>query len=132
MPSLRCLLDRHSGVPIYRQIVDQVRFQAAAGALKPGDELPSTRTLSSELGVTAMTISRAYAELERLGVIKRRRGLASVVAALPEAARVAAEADELRRILKSAASAIRQLGAAKSDALRALEELLDGDEGRTP
>jgi DNA-binding transcriptional MocR family regulator len=59
------VVDPHSGVPVYRQLMDQIRFHIASGLLKPGDELPSTRALSTELGVNPMTVSKAYSFLER-------------------------------------------------------------------
>ena len=62
------VVDPHSGFPVYRQIVDQVRLQVSSGALAPGDELPSTRSLSTQLGVNPMTISKAYALLEGEGL----------------------------------------------------------------
>lgn len=126
MPSpLQIQIDRHSGVPVYRQMVDQVRFQAAAGALAVGAELPSTRALGMELGVNPMTISKAYGELERLGVIERRPGKPNVVAAQESGAGVADA--ELRRALGPAAAAIRQLGVPVEDAVNLLRQLLDSD-----
>ncbi len=124
MPPLHCQLDRHSGVPVYRQIVDQVRFQVAAGTLKVGAELPSTRALGADHGVNPMTVSRAYTELERLGVIERRPGKPSVVAARASGAQAADEAEELRRALQPAAAAIRQLGVSPEHAIDVLRALL--------
>ena len=62
------------GVPIYRQIVNQVKFQVAAQRLKPGDELPPIRRLAEELLVNPNTVARAYRELESAGVLVSRRG----------------------------------------------------------
>ncbi len=127
MPSLlQIQIDRHSGVPVYRQLVDQVRFQAAAETLAVGAELPSTRALGMELGVNPMTISKAYGELERLGVIERRPGKPNVVAAQKSAADAADS--ELRRALRPAATAIRQLGVPVEDAVNLLRDLLDSDD----
>jgi len=61
------------GVPIYKQIVNQVRYLAASGALAPGEELPPIRTLALQLKVTPNTVVRAYDELEAAGVIHNRR-----------------------------------------------------------
>lgn len=124
MPPLQCLLDRHSGVPVYRQIVDQVRFQVAAGTLVVGAELPSTRQIAADHGVNPMTVSKAYSELERIGVIERRPGKPSVVAARTPGAREADERQELERALEPAASAIRQLGVDPEVAIRVLRQLL--------
>ena len=63
-----------SGLPIYLQIVDQVKAAAASGSLRPGDPLPSIRPLSEELRVNRNTVAKAYAELENLGVIETQPG----------------------------------------------------------
>ena len=67
------------GVPIYRQIVNQVKYLIASGLLQPGEELPPIRTLALQLKVTPNTIVRAYDELEAAGVIHKRRGSGSFV-----------------------------------------------------
>lgn len=61
------------GVPIYLQIVNQVRLQAATGRLQPGDELPAIRTLAERLVINPNTVARAYRELEALGIVEKRR-----------------------------------------------------------
>lgn len=126
MVPFQCLLDRHSGEPVYRQIVDQVRFQVASGSLAVGDELPSTRAFGAQHGVNPMTVSKAYAELERLGVIERRPGLPSVVAARRPEDSAANVEQELRRVLRPSVTVVRQLGVEPDEAVRVLRELLDG------
>jgi GntR family transcriptional regulator len=61
------------GVPIYRQIVNQVKYLVASGLIQPGEELPPIRTLALQLKVTPNTIVKAYGELEISGVIHKRR-----------------------------------------------------------
>lgn len=68
-----------SGVPIYRQIMDQVRAMIAGGKLAAGDVLPSVRQMSAELGINMMTVSKAYSRLEADGVLSRARGQGMVV-----------------------------------------------------
>jgi GntR family transcriptional regulator len=63
-------VDFKSGKPVYLQLVDQVRYAAASGALRPGDPLPSIRPLAEELRVNRNTIAKAYTELESQGVIE--------------------------------------------------------------
>lgn len=63
-------VDFKSGKPVYLQLVDQVRYAAAAGALRAGEPLPSIRPLAEELRVNRNTIAKAYAELESQGVIE--------------------------------------------------------------
>ena len=67
------------GVPIYRQIVNQVKYLVASGLLLPGEELPPIRTLALQLKVTPNTVVRAYDELETSGVIHKRRGSGTFV-----------------------------------------------------
>jgi GntR family transcriptional regulator len=67
------------GVPIYRQILNQVKYLVASGLLKPGEELPPIRTLALQLKVTPNTIVKAYHELEASGVIQKRHGSGTFV-----------------------------------------------------
>jgi GntR family transcriptional regulator len=67
-------VDFKSGKPVYLQLVDQVRYAAASGALRPGDPLPSIRPLAEELRVNRNTVAKAYTELESLGIIETVAG----------------------------------------------------------
>jgi GntR family transcriptional regulator len=67
------------GVPIYRQIVNQVKYLVASGLLQPGEELPPIRTLALQLKVTPNTIVKAYGDLEISGVIHKRQGSGTFV-----------------------------------------------------
>jgi len=73
-------LDTRSGVPIYRQIVDWVKFRVAAGLLEPGVQLPTVRQLAVDLGVNANTVSRAYLELERMDLVNTLQGKGTFIA----------------------------------------------------
>jgi GntR family transcriptional regulator len=74
-------LHPESGVPIYRQLVEQIRRLIAGGQLAPGAELPSVRDLAVEHAVNPMTISKAYSLLETEGLLERHRGRPMTVAA---------------------------------------------------
>jgi GntR family transcriptional regulator len=63
-----------SGMPVYLQIVDQIKAAAASGALQPGEALPSIRPVAEELRINRNTVAKAYAELESLGVIETLPG----------------------------------------------------------
>jgi len=67
------------GVPIYRQIVNQVKYLVASGVLRPGEELPAIRTLALQLKVTPNTIVKAYDELESAGIVHKRQGSGTYV-----------------------------------------------------
>jgi GntR family transcriptional regulator len=67
------------GVPIYRQIVNQIRYSVASGLLESGEELPTIRALALRLKVTPNTVVKAYAELETAGVVHKRHGSGTFV-----------------------------------------------------
>src|SRR6516162_2025835 len=73
------LLDPHSGVPIYRQIIDRVTGNIAAGVLKAGDQLPTVRQLAVDLSVNPNTVVRAYRELEIRGVLETQQGTGTFI-----------------------------------------------------
>lgn len=124
-------VDPHSGVPVYRQLIDQIRFHVASGLLEPGDELPSTRGLSARLGVNPMTVSKAFRLLEQEGVVERRPGLPLVVRELPAEVLETSRLAQLRASLEPVATRARQLGIDAGDALELFRALLDdGNETR--
>lgn len=115
---MRITISPSDGVPIYLQIVQQVRRLVAAGELEEGEELPSIRTLAEQLVVNPNTIARAYRELETAGVVTFSRGMGTFVAATD----LRSVSEERQSIL---AENIDQL-LADSRALRVpFEELLD-------
>jgi GntR family transcriptional regulator len=121
-------IDVHSGVPAYRQLVAQIRLQVAGGRLQAGDEIPSTRALSAELGLNPMTISRAYALLEEEGILDRRPGLPLVVRARSGATTATARSAQLSKALRPLASMARQLGLSGKEAGDTLRRLIDDHE----
>jgi GntR family transcriptional regulator len=125
MPALRIVADVHSGVPVYRQIIEQIRFHIASGLLAPGDELPSTRALSTQLALNPMTVSKAYSLLERDGLVERRAGLPLVVRMRRGRTVASEQTDQLTRLLAPAVRAARQLGVSTDDAVDTFRELLD-------
>jgi GntR family transcriptional regulator len=67
------------GVPIYQQIVNQVRYLIAAERLRPGEELLPIRVLAEQLAINPNTVARAYLELERAGIVTKRQGSGTYV-----------------------------------------------------
>jgi GntR family transcriptional regulator len=118
------VLDVHSGVPTYRQIVEQVRLQIASGQLGAGVELPSTRQLAQQLGINPMTVSKAYGLLEQEGALEHRPGLPLTVRARSGAAQEAAREAELRSALEPAALAAKQLGVSTTKAVQLFRQIL--------
>ena len=84
-----------SGTPIYRQIIDQVRLGVATGALRPGQAMPSVRSLAERLVVNPNTVVKAYAELVRDGVLEAQQGMGFFVA---EKRQIYSKAERLRRL----------------------------------
>ena len=92
-----------SGLPAYRQVMDQVRYYAASGVLKAGDQLPSIRELSRAIGVNPATIVKAYTELEHEGAIEVKQGKGAFLAGLGAKA---LSAPQLRKALSASARAL--------------------------
>ena len=122
-------VDPHSGVPIFRQLMDQVRTHVASGVLAPGDELPSVRSLSVPLGVNPMTISKAYNLLVNEGVLDRRPGRPLVVADQGASGLADTRREQLAASLLPAAQLAVSMGIAPQEALELFRRLLD--EART-
>ena|SRR5580704_1996811 len=73
-------LDLHSGMPVYRQLIDQVRSGVASGTLTAGDQLPTVRQLAVDLAINPNTVMRAYRELELGGTLETHQGTGTFVA----------------------------------------------------
>ena len=72
-------LDLHTGVPVYRQLIDQVRGGVASGALTAGDQLPTVRQLAVDLAINPNTVMRAYRELELGGMLETHQGTGTFI-----------------------------------------------------
>lgn len=80
---MKIRLDFRSGVPIYIQIMDQIKELVAAGELAPGEQLPTVRQLATELQVNFNTVARAYRMLDEAGVISTQHGRGTYICDLP-------------------------------------------------
>ena len=118
------VVDPHSGIPVYRQIVEQIRFSVASGLIEPGQEIPSTRALSAKLGVNPMTVSKAFGLLEEDGVLERRPGRPHVVRARPARA---TRLEQLEKALRPVATKTRQLDLESETAIQVFRRLLEED-----
>lgn len=99
-----------SHVPIYLQIADEIRAAVAAGVYRPGEALPSLRTLAMKIGVNPNTVQRAYDELEREGLIYSQRGRGLFVAEKGTASAQSRAGDGVRRVLDEAIRAGQAAG----------------------
>jgi DNA-binding transcriptional regulator YhcF (GntR family) len=99
-----------SGVPIYKQIVDQVEYMIEAGQLVDGDRLPSSRMLAANLSINRNTVARAYAELRDQGYVDARRRSGMIVSGAGDARHKAHTREEAREILKGSVARCLELG----------------------
>jgi len=108
-PAFRFLLDLHTGVPVYRQIIDQVRGGLASGALSTGDQLPTVRQLAVDLAINPNTVVRAYKELELGGLLETHQGTGTFISA--QKVRLS-DAERERQLSQIVADAVSRAGAA--------------------
>lgn len=114
-----------SPMPIYRQIVEQVRRLVASGRLAAGEELPSVRAVAQQHAINPMTVSKAYSMLELEGILVRRRGVGMAVADAQSDGPPVDKAALLRPALQAAAQTAHQLGFTTAEALQLFKEYLD-------
>lgn len=115
-------LNHNSGEPIYRQVIEQIKYLVASGKVEPGTKLPSIRGLADQLKVNPRTVVKAYDELKHGQVVVMRQGQGVFVAepemVCPEAIRRDKLADMSRRLLAEA----MRLGASTSEVLEIFKE----------
>jgi len=124
MPGLPISLSEASGVPFYRQILDQIAGLVRTGQLPAGEQLPSFRDLASDLTVSLITVRRAYAELQTAGLVVRKQGQGTFVA---PSVRKASKADIKKRAGQAIATGLRearQLGLAQPEIAALTQALL--------
>ena len=118
-------IDIRSGVPFYRQIIDQVLLGIAAGRLMAGDRLPTVRQLAIDLKVNTNTVSRAYRELEIRGVVRTHRGTGTFIATDPGVAEDAAKRLEyVERFCDQVVTDAGNLGFSLDEVIEALRDRL--------
>ncbi len=122
-------IDTSSGVPIYLQLIEQVKYHIATGVLKADDELPSVRALAGEHLVNPNTVARAYLELEREGVIYKKRGLGTYVAEKGVDMSVKEKVKIVRELMEKALVQGSQLGLDAESLRRVFEESLNKFKG---
>jgi GntR family transcriptional regulator len=108
-----------SGVPLYLQLMEQVKHAIETGALRPGDQLPTIRGLAQELVMNSNTVVRAYRELEHEGIVELRHGLGAFISSS-----VSAKGKVMRQaqtIVESAVQRLRSLGITEPEIRRLFE-----------
>ena len=117
-------------VPLYQQIVQQVRAKVLTGELKAGDPLPSMRQLASQLIASVITTKRAYSELEAEGLIVTRAGLGTFVADLGAETVTRLKREVVMEHLEEGVRVARQLELVDEEINRLFRQALDGSEKR--
>jgi len=119
-------IDPTSRVPIYAQIVEQIKSQIASGQLTPGDQLPTIRRLATDLRINFNTVVRAYLELESEGLISTKRGRGTFVADSPEEEALAEMRDEkMEMIIATALEELFNLGYSRQEVDRIFRRKLE-------
>ena len=118
-------IDSESRMPIYAQIVEQIKAQIAAGQLTPGDQLPTIRQLATDLRINFNTVVRAYLDLEREGLISTQRGRGTFVADSPQEEALTQMRDEkMELIVTTALEELFNLGYSRQEVERTLHKKL--------
>ena len=118
-------IESSSGMPITRQIMDQIRSHCAGGALCPGDRLPSVRQLAQQLAVNQNTILRVYERLTAEGLLERRHGDGTYIADRLPAGRLKAQRHVLQQEAQRLAQHAAQLGVEAADVHAMIDECFD-------
>jgi GntR family transcriptional regulator len=123
-------LDAHSGVPVYRQLIDQVLGAVATGVLRTGDQLPTVRQVAVDLAINPNTVMRAYREMEIRRILDTQQGAGTFIGEQ----RAAPSKDERERQLAQLAgefiSRAGLLGLTLEELMQALGNMSRGPEGR--
>lgn len=130
---LHIQINPQSGVPVYRQIMDQIKYYIASGTLKSGDQLPSIRELAQTLSINPTTAVKAYSELEHESVIEMKHGKGAFVATSANRMSKAEREIVLRRLARQLVVEAIQMKAPVDLVLRVVEEeiqqMQDGQAG---
>jgi len=118
-------IDTHGGVPIYRQVIEQVKRQIVTGQMEAGEQLESVKNLAERLKVNPMTISKAYGFLVQEGLVERRRGVGLFVVPMQRERRQRLKSSMLDEALRRAARLTVQMEVSAEEASTRFAEHLE-------
>jgi GntR family transcriptional regulator len=118
-------LDAHSGVPVYRQLIDQVLAAVATGTLRAGDQLPTVRGVAVDLAINPNTVSRAYREMEIRGILDTQQGTGTFVAERLLEISAGSDAERKRQLNQLVTEFVSRAGAAGFTVHELIEALHD-------
>jgi GntR family transcriptional regulator len=116
-------LDANSGVPVYRQLIDQVQGAIASGTLRAGDQLPTVRFVAVELAINPNTVLRAYREMEIRGILDTQQGTGTFVADRPPEATPEEKARALAQLVREFAARAGAAGLTLNEVIEELRSL---------
>jgi GntR family transcriptional regulator len=119
-------IDLHSGVPVYRQLIDQVRGGIASGSLHAGDQLPTVRQLAVDLAINPNTVMRAYRELELGGLLETQQGTGTFISSKKMEKKSAERERQLVQMAGEFAARAGAAGFTLEDLIDRLRDLLPG------
>src|SRR5215469_18734815 len=125
-------LDGASGVPVYLQIKEQVLHAIARGELSPGDQLPTVREVAVKLEINPNTVNRAYADLEREGVLTSRRGRGTFISDRKHQTDLSAQRTRIRDIARRALGEARAFGFKPEELMDTIARVAREDQRQHP
>ncbi|MDR2434263.1 MAG: GntR family transcriptional regulator [Treponema sp.] len=120
-PGISFLLEPENGVPIYRQIIQQIEYAILSGRMRPGDRLPTIRALAVELKINPNTIAKAYGELEIRGILATQVGSGTYISDKKPAPEDDSLSRKIHEVLGRFIQEMRNLGVEKQELANMLE-----------
>jgi GntR family transcriptional regulator len=124
-------LDAHSGVPVYRQLIDQVQGAIANSVLSPGDQLPTVRQVAVDLAINPNTVLRAYREMEIRGTLDTQQGTGTFIADKQAEASPAERNRQVSQLVGEFVSRAGAAGLTVTDLIKQLQQLSQQGQNRS-
>lgn len=118
---MRFKLDPKSGVPVYRQIIQMVEYYMSIGRLKPGDQLPTVRSLAVELKINPNTVAKSYNELEIRGLVNTQVGYGTFIADKKIEMSEIEKKEKIEKLCANFLINLRELGVDKKEIIKILK-----------
>ena len=116
-------IDPHSGEPVYRQLVEAVKYKVAAGELADGDQMPSIRALARRLRINPGTVVKAYEELQHAGLVVMRHGKGVFITAARDTAPASIRRETLRHMARRMLAEAARLGGSPDEVRAAVDDV---------
>lgn len=124
---MKIIIKNGSPIPIYEQVKDAIKDEILQGNISPGEKLPSVRSLARELSISILTVKKSYDALENEGFIESKQGLGTFVGDYDPKLKFEEKQKKLEESILSAIRMAKDIGMTKSDLIKVLEYLYEGD-----